>query len=194
MNDSQQLTLRDVAIRASERVGGLQGRALDREAKRRGLTLSYTTVDRIIAGTYKSRPKGETIVALAQLSGYTEEQVRAAAGLPPQLRSLAEDLPPDADLLSPEQRRVVLDVIRQFARANSELNEARSHNKPGEKNEDRSAPMNPAGANPATDDSPEGEVVTFRQRSRPGEISLDAVADHAPSWQDEVDGQMDTPC
>ena len=55
MNDSQQLTLRDVAIRASERVGGLQGRALDREAKRRGLTLSYTTVDRIIAGTYKSQ-------------------------------------------------------------------------------------------------------------------------------------------
>lgn len=193
MNDREQLTLREVALKASERVGGLQGRALDREAKRRGLTLSYTTVDRIIAGTYKSRPKGETIAALAQLSGYSEEQVRRAAGLAPQMRSFAEDLPPDADLLSPDQRRVVLDVVRQFARANSELYAARQ-SEAGEDRAQRSAPMNPAGESPAQDDAPEGAVVEIRRRGRatPSGIPLGAVADRKPGWRREADEREDS--
>lgn len=152
MNDSPNPTLRDVALRASQRVGGLQGRALDREAKKRGLTLSYTTIDRIIAGTYRSRPKGETLEALAQLSGYSLDVVRAAAGLPPQLRAFAEDLPPDADLLSADQRRVVLDVVRQFAKVNAELHAARQCEEVGEGRDRGSAPMNPAGESPAQDD------------------------------------------
>lgn len=195
MNDREQLTLREVALKASERVGGLQGRALDREAKRRGLTLSYTTVDRIIAGTYKSRPKGETIAALAELSGYTEEQVRQAAGLAPQLRSFAEDLPPDADLLSPDQRRVVLDVVRQFARANSELHDARRAQEAGEDREQRSAPMNPAGESPAQDDAPEGDVVEMHRRGRgtPSGIPLGAVANRKPGWRREADERESTP-
>jgi hypothetical protein len=118
-------TLRDVAIAASQRVGGLQGRALDREAKRRGLTLSYTTVDKIIAGTYNSRPKATTLRALAELSGIALAQVYQAAGEPMPSVPLSEMLPPDADLLSPDQRRVVIDVVRQFAKQNRELVEVR---------------------------------------------------------------------
>ncbi|WP_284291130.1 hypothetical protein [Luteimicrobium album] len=119
------LTLRDVALRASERAGGLQGRALDREAKRRGLTLSYTTVDKIIAGTYTSRPTRRTLEALAELSGVPLVEVLLAAREPLPVQPLAELLPPDADLLSADQRRVVVDIVRQFARSNRELDEAR---------------------------------------------------------------------
>ncbi len=88
-DDSNELTLRDVALAASERLGGVRGRALDREAKKRGLTLSYTTVDKIIAGTYKSKPKPETLNALAELSGIGRDQVYEAAKVPqpaPRLR------------------------------------------------------------------------------------------------------------
>jgi hypothetical protein len=147
MTDDAPLTLREVAIEASRRAGGLQGRALDREAKRRGLTLSYTTVDRIIAGTYTSRPKSVTLEALAELSGIPLARVYDAAGLPMPLSPLAAALPPDADLLSAEQRRVVIDVVRQFAKQNRELDEARRAQRAG--GEHDSAPINPAGESPA---------------------------------------------
>jgi len=119
-------TLRDVALAASLAVGGLQGRALDREAKRRGLTLSYTTVDKIIAGTYNSRPTPRTLEALAELSKIPLEQVYAAARVPMPSRRLADQLPPEADLLDESQRRVVIDVVRAFAAQNRELHDARA--------------------------------------------------------------------
>ena len=143
MDNEPQLTLRDVALKASESVGGLQGRALDREAKRRGLTLSYTTVDKIIAGTYTSTPKRPTLEALAQLSGLPLEKVFQAANVPFPRRPLAELLPEDADLLSPDQTRVVIDVVRQFAKANRALASARQ-NKEVVGNAQHPAPMNDA--------------------------------------------------
>jgi len=123
---AQKRTLRDVALEASRRVGGLQGRALDREAKRRGLTLSYTTVDKIIAGTYNSRPTPRTLEALAELSRIPLGEVYAAARLPMPRRRLADQLPPEADLLDETQRRVVIDVVRAFAGQNRELHDARA--------------------------------------------------------------------
>ncbi|GII98484.1 hypothetical protein CLV28_0806 [Sediminihabitans luteus] len=121
MNSDSALTLRDVAQTASDQHGGVRGRALGRLAEQRGLTLSYTTVDKILAGNYLSRPSGKTLEALAVLSGYPIERVYAAADLPMPLASLADQLPPDADLLSADQRRTVIDVVRQFARANREV-------------------------------------------------------------------------
>lgn len=125
MTDARKPTLRDIALAASQKVGGLQGRALDREAKRHGLRLSYTTVDRIIAGTYNSRPKADTLEALSALAGVPLEQVYEAARLPMPAAHLADQLPPEADLLTEAQRRVVIDVIRVFARQNRELDQAR---------------------------------------------------------------------
>lgn len=116
MDDSRPLTLRDVALAASQRVGGLRGRELGRQAEKRGLTLSYTTVDKIIAGTYTSRPKPKTLDALSELSGISRALVYDAAGVPMPLSPLAELLPPDADILSPEQRKAVIAVVREFAR------------------------------------------------------------------------------
>lgn len=118
------LTLQQIAQRAVDRNGGSAGRSLDREAKRQGLTLSYTTVDKILAGTYRSTPKRVTLDALAVLAGLSKEQVYAAAGRPLPQAPFAEQLPPDVDLLTPTQRESVLSVIRQFVQSNLDLHEA----------------------------------------------------------------------
>lgn len=118
MSKDDPQTLREVAQAASDRHEGARGRALGRAAEAAGLTLSYTTVDKILEGTYKSRPKSATLDALAHLSGFTREQVYAAAGEPMPLKPLRDELPPDADHLTGAQRRVVLDAIRLFAQQN----------------------------------------------------------------------------
>ena len=184
MTDDAPVTLREVALAASQKVGGLQGRALDREAKRRGLTLSYTTVDKIIAGTYTSRPKPATLEALAQLSGIPLARVYDAAGVPMPLRPLAEALPPDADLLSPDQRRVVIDVVRQFAKQNRELDEARRAQRAG--GEHDSAPMNPAGGSPAT-------VVPMRRKGDVSEVDRTLAASDDEEAAREFESHEDQP-
>lgn len=115
------LTLQDVARTASDRNGGKGGRALQRIAKNKGLTLSYATVDRILAGKYESTPQRQTIEALAVLAEMPVEKVYEAAGLPLPMASLADALPEGSDQLTVHQRRVVLDVIRGFVRDNARM-------------------------------------------------------------------------
>ncbi|GLI30398.1 MULTISPECIES: hypothetical protein [Brachybacterium] len=115
------LTLQDVARTASDRNGGKGGRALQRIAKSKGLTLSYATVDRILAGKYESTPQRQTIEALAVLAEMPVDEVYEAAGLPLPMASLAEALPEGSDQLTVHQRRVVLDVIRGFVRDNARM-------------------------------------------------------------------------
>jgi len=110
-------SLRDIAQAASQRHDGAHGRRLGRVAEKAGLVLSYTTVDKILAGTYMSRPDTKTLDALSTLSGVPRVEVYRAAGEPLPLAPLAEVLPQDADLLTAHQRRVVLGVIREFAKA-----------------------------------------------------------------------------
>lgn len=71
-------TLRDLALAASVRHDGKRGRALGREAAKRGLTLSYTTVDNILAGKYTSTPQRRTVDALAELAGVAGSGCAAA--------------------------------------------------------------------------------------------------------------------
>lgn len=155
MNDKGTRTLRDIAQLASDRHDGVRGRALDREAKRLGLRLSYTTVDKILAGTYRSQPGPETLDALAALAGVDRAEVYEAAGVPLPMSSFAEQLPPDADLLTARQRDSVLAVVRQFAEANKALHERER----GEEHA-RSAPI----ATPDVDNIPDeqGDEVNAR--------------------------------
>lgn len=118
MSNDEPQSLRAVAQAASDRHDGARGRALGRAAEKAGQTIAYTTVDKILDGTYKSRPTRKTLDALAYLSGYSREQVYAAAGEPLPLKPLQDDLPPDADSLTGPQRRVVIDTIRLFAQQN----------------------------------------------------------------------------
>ncbi|MFE7605732.1 hypothetical protein ACFU1Q_11280 [Brachybacterium paraconglomeratum] len=115
------LTLQDVARAAAEKNGGKGGRGLKRLAEAKGLTLSYTTVDRILQGKYESTPQRQTIEALAVLAEMPLEDAYEAAGVPLPGASLAEQLPDGSDNLSTHQRRVVLDVIRGFIRDNDRM-------------------------------------------------------------------------
>jgi transcriptional regulator with XRE-family HTH domain len=114
MVEEQPLTLRDVAMRAVDLHDGKRGRALGREAERAGLHLSYTTVDKILAGTYKSRPTPETLQALAKLARMPLQKVYAAAQEPLPMARFADELPADVDLLPASARRVVLALIRDL--------------------------------------------------------------------------------
>ncbi|WP_152203596.1 hypothetical protein [Georgenia thermotolerans] len=135
-------SLRDIADLAVARNGGRGGRALGRAAEARGLTLSYTTVDKIRAGTYLSKPSRKTLDALAELSGESRQVVYEAAGVPFAGTSFADNLPEDADLLDPEQRRIVYDVVRMLARLNRELFELRQRQEEVTEHAlQRSAPM-----------------------------------------------------
>jgi len=82
---SKPKTLTEIAQAASDNNGGARGRQLGRIAERKGLTLSYTTVDKILSGTYTSRPSRKTLEALAhrletELAGAdTQDTYRLAA-------------------------------------------------------------------------------------------------------------------
>ena len=116
--DGRPKTLKEIAQAASDNNGGARGRQLGRIAEKAGLTLSYTTVDKILAGTYTSRPGKKTLEALAQLSGEPLAIVYEAAQQElPQAR-LADQLPPEVDNLTPEQRKVIIDIARVFVKEN----------------------------------------------------------------------------
>ncbi|WP_461634985.1 hypothetical protein [Glutamicibacter soli] len=123
--DNEQPSLRDIAQRASDRFGGARGRSLDREAKRLGLTLSYTTVDKILAGKYTSRPTKATLEALSQMAQVPLSTVYEAANMTMPMRPLAEQLPPEVDTLKADQRRIVIDLARQFVKQNKHEQELR---------------------------------------------------------------------
>lgn len=116
-------TLKDVAQAASDNNGGAGGRQLGRIAEKAGLTIAYTTIDKILAGTYTSRPGKKTLEALAQLSGLPLTVVYEAAQMElPQAR-LADQLPPEVDTLTPEQRKIVIDLARLFVKQNRQYQE-----------------------------------------------------------------------
>jgi transcriptional regulator with XRE-family HTH domain len=121
MSNDAPMTLRDVAQAALAAHPGVSGRQLERLAKKRGLTISYTTINHLAAGTYKSRPSRKTLEALADLSGLDVEGVYRAAGEPLPRLPLRDDLPPDADLLDGTQRRLVVEMVRTFAQQNRQL-------------------------------------------------------------------------
>lgn len=114
-------TLKDVAQAASDNNGGAGGRQLGRIAEKAGLTIAYTTIDKILAGTYTSRPGRKTLEALAKLSDLPLAVVYEAAQMEPPQARLADQLPPEVDSLTIEQRKIVIDLARLFIKQNREL-------------------------------------------------------------------------
>jgi hypothetical protein len=121
-------TLKDVAQAASDNNGGAGGRQLGRIAEKAGLTIAYTTIDKLLAGTYTSRPGKKTLEALAQLSDLPLAVVYEAAQMEPPQARLADQLPPDVDSLTIEQRKVVIDLARLFVKQNRQIRELEKTN------------------------------------------------------------------
>ncbi|WP_413456030.1 hypothetical protein ACLQ8T_06010 [Glutamicibacter sp. FR1] len=173
--DNENPSLRDIAQRASDIHGGIRGRALDREAKKLGLTLSYTTVDKILAGTYTSRPTRATLEALSKMAQVPLSTVYEAANMTMPMRPFAEQLPPEVDTLKADQRRIMIDLARQFVKQNKheqkllaqldEVNHAPSTNE-GQANNSNSPRLRAV--------APEGDP-RLGQKTAPGELGVTEI-------------------
>ena len=120
MSTSQKETLRDIAQIAHER-HGVRGRGMERIAEKAGLVMSRSTFDRILKGDYPSRALPQTLEALAHLAGAPLERVYKAADRRYDAQKFVDQLPPDIDLLTEDQRTAVLSVARAFLKTNKEL-------------------------------------------------------------------------
>lgn len=120
MSTSKSESLRDIAQIAYNR-HGVAGRGMERIAGKEGLVMSRSTFDRILNGTYASRALPETLDALAFLADVPAERVYRAAKRKYAAAKFSEQLPPDIDLLTDDQRNAVITVARAFLNANREL-------------------------------------------------------------------------
>ena len=89
------------------------GRGLGEVAGRLGLSITYSQINHIRAGTYRSEPRKEALDAIAALAGVSLDLAYEASGRI-RLRPFSEDLPDGVDSLTPRQRNAVLTVIRAF--------------------------------------------------------------------------------
>jgi hypothetical protein len=110
--NEQPRSLYDLATTAVARHEGASGRELARKATDAGFTIASTTINHILAGTYRSRPGKATLDAFAWLAGVAPAVAYAAAGEIVSNRPFADELPPEADKLTPKQRAAVITVIR----------------------------------------------------------------------------------
>lgn len=104
-------TLTDLMKLAAQRHDA-SGRRLAEIAAGNGMDITYTTINHILSGTYRSRPGTKTLAAVAYLAGVELDRVYSAAGVESPGRPFAEDLPPGADYLTGRQRAAVIEVIR----------------------------------------------------------------------------------
>lgn len=195
----QPRTLRDVALAAKARHDGAGGRGLAKVAGKHGHTISYGTIDSILAGTYTRKPSVKTLRALAYLSGLPEQQVLEIAGMRAPSNALAEQLPEGVDELGPDERQMLIDMARGLIRqarreqklvvALRDATERLSHEYDTEDQEQepraeaggaqptQPSPMNRAGESPAED----GLAARRRTRSAPVDRELAVAADDSPS-------------
>lgn len=126
MSTSHPKTLRDIALIAKDKHDGASGYEMQRIAERDGYRITFTTFNKIVAGTYVSRATRKTLEALAHLSGIPIDHVYEVAGQRHVTDRFADQLPPDVDLLTEDQRNAVITVTRAFLKANRELEGLRS--------------------------------------------------------------------
>lgn len=195
----QPRTLRDVALAAKARHDGAGGRGLAKVACKHGHTISYGTIDSILAGTYTRKPSVKTLRALAYLSDLPEQQVLEIAGMRAPSNALAEQLPEGVDELGPDERQMLIDMARGLIRqarreqklvvALRDATERLSHEYDTEDQEQeprteaggaqptQPSPMNQAGVSPAEDDL----AARRRTRPAPADRELAVAADDSPS-------------
>ncbi|MFI7527543.1 hypothetical protein [Nocardia salmonicida] len=115
-------TLRELLQRAADR--GLSTRAMEADVERAAqasgtdMRLNRGTASQILSGKYKSKPSDATIRAIAHLAGVGDADAFAAADQPaPGSLPFRDEVPPEADKLSPKRRRIAIDLIRSLIEA-----------------------------------------------------------------------------
>lgn len=115
-------TLRELLQSAADR--GLSTRAMEADVERAAKTtgvdmrLNRGTASLILSGKYKSKPADSTIRAIAHLAGVAESVAFTAADQPaPDSLAFRDEIPAEADKLSPKRRRIALEMIRSLIEA-----------------------------------------------------------------------------
>lgn len=105
-------------------------RQLAHMAQEAGHKVTYTTLNHIRGGTYKSTPGEPTLKAIAYLAGVEDSVAFTAAGQPVPGPPLADELPPGADNLSPKSRKAVVEMVRVLVDLEAGNNAERSSSEP----------------------------------------------------------------
>jgi len=108
-------TLADI-IRAHQAATGDSSREMQAKARRKGLRLSFTTVNSILNGDHTGSYKPYTLDALAAVCGLPPARVYQAAGRALPAHPFAAELPEDVDELDASSRKAVIGVIRAMLR------------------------------------------------------------------------------
>jgi len=106
------LTLAGLIDLAFERHEVRSGAELERVAQGLGYKIVATTINHIRANTYKPKPRKSTLEAIAKLAGVPVTVAYESAGLPAPGPSFAEQLPDGVDYLTPNERDVVIRLLR----------------------------------------------------------------------------------
>lgn len=106
-------TMRDILEEIVARTG-LSARGFDRAATARGQSVSYTTISKILNGQHSGDFSPAVLAAIAAVGQIPLQRVYAAAGQPLPGRPLADELPPGANALGFESRKVVIDLVRHL--------------------------------------------------------------------------------
>lgn len=141
---------------------GLSTRQIEAEAEKRGHRLNFATASRYLRGDHPAKPSAQVLAAFAAVFGTDVNRIREAAGQAPTADRF--ELPPEADMLNPDERRAVTELVRVMAR----------QKKVGEGNAGSPAPMNHAEGNSAI--SEDDGIGAFGHRDR-GDLDHESVND-----------------
>lgn len=89
-------------------------REIENRADKAGQKVSYAAVSRYLAGNHPARPSAQVLAAFAAVFGTDVNRLREAAGQGPV--SDRFELPAEADMLDPDERRAVVNLVRVMAR------------------------------------------------------------------------------
>lgn len=93
-------------------------REIENRADKAGQKVSYAAVSRYLNGNHPAKPSAQVLEAFAAVFGTDVNRLRAAAGQGPV--SDRFELPPEADMLDPDERRAVVNLVRVMARRKAE--------------------------------------------------------------------------
>lgn len=89
-------------------------REIAERAAKRGVSVSHTAIARYMAGNHPVRVSAKMLAAFAVAFGVDVNKLREAANAPDVHERF--ELPPEADMLNPDERQAVVNLVRVMAR------------------------------------------------------------------------------
>lgn len=135
------------------------------EAEKRGHKLNFATASRYLRGDHPAKPSAQVLAAFAAVFGTDVNRIREAAGQAPTADRF--ELPPEADMLNPDERRAVTELVRVMAR----------QKRAGDGSERSATPTKRAGVSPAPKAGPTAAELedADRRQSEADETPLSEI-------------------